>query len=100
MPGPTSKGTYVGRSLGASLGAALEKRAATRRSDPPCEVCARPMCVGQDRSNGGAHFACRPSAAAFDRLSSAGPESCRECWAAHMVGAPLDHAAHVLGVAS
>lgn len=83
MPGPTTKGTYVGRSKGATLAAVHERRAETLTSDhPPCDVCGKPMTCGQKRSNNGAHFACRPSRAAFDKLPRGkDQEPCFVCWA-------------------
>jgi hypothetical protein len=59
MPGPTSKGGYLGRGQWETLGNVSEQRAATLAVDyPACRVCGKPMVAGQERSNRGAHFTC------------------------------------------
>ncbi len=60
MPGPTSKGTYIGKSLGKSLGAAHGRAAEKIAAGvfPNCDVCHRPMVCGQEGWNHGAHVVC------------------------------------------
>jgi hypothetical protein len=61
MPGPTSRGTYIGKNKFAGLMAAAEKRAAVGFDHfPRCRVCSAPMVCGQETSNRGAHFVCAP----------------------------------------
>lgn len=60
MPGPTTRGDYIGRAKGATLIALSEQRAARIAEFPPCQVCHKPMVCGQETSNRGAHFTCRP----------------------------------------
>jgi hypothetical protein len=68
MPGPTSRGNYVGRSKAATVAAVAQRRAERIALDSPrCAVCGRSMVAGQERprplGNDGAHYLCRPPAA-------------------------------------
>lgn len=94
MPGPTSRDDYVGRSKFAGLAAAAQKRAeALVVVSPKCRVCGRPMVVGQEKSNGGAHFACDPSREAWDKLSKTST-ACFECWCQVMRTGSCHHVGH------
>lgn len=97
MPGPTTKGTYIGRSAGETIGVVHQRRAETLAADhPACRVCGQPMVCGQARSNEGAHFACDPGRAAFDQIAAGRKpdEKCYACWASIITTGEADHSEH------
>lgn len=61
MPGPTTRGTYIGKTKAETIALARQRAASTLPHDhPACRICGRPMVTGQAASNGGAHYTCTP----------------------------------------
>lgn len=59
MPGPTTRGTYIGKTKAESITLARQRAASTLADDhPACRICSRPMVAGQAASNDGAHYTC------------------------------------------